>query len=358
MHFASDNAGPCHPSVLEALARANTGYAMAYGNDPLTEAVTDRIRTLFEAPEAAVFLVSTGSAANALALSALAQPYQCVFCSELAHIHVDECSAPEFYTGGAKLVPVPEGDVIDPAALDAAIRRAAGWGVHGPEPGALSITSVTEGGHVLSLDQIRALSDVAKAHGLPVHLDGARFANACAALGCSPAQMSWQAGVDVAVFGGTKNGLLGAEAVIFFDPAQAQGFDRRRKRGGHLFSKHRSLAAQFEAYLAGDLWRRLAGQANATCDRLRAGLEARGVAIDNATHANMLFFRVPRAVHHALYAAGAVYALHGEPEGDPGEPIPGRLVVDWSKPQADVDAFLAALDAALVREGGNLISSG
>jgi threonine aldolase len=347
MHFASDNAGPAHPSVMEALARANQGYAMAYGNDPLSEHVADQIRDLFEAPQAAVYLVSTGSAANSLALACLAQPYQGVFCSELAHIHVDECNAPEFYTGGAKLVPVPSGDVIEPGALEAAIVRAEGWGVHGPEPAAVSLTSVTEGGNVLSLDQIKLLTDIAHRHGLPVHLDGARFANACAKLGCTPAEMSWRAGVDVAVFGGTKNGLWGAEAVIFFDPARAQGFERRSKRSGHLFSKHRGLAAQFDAYLTDDLWLTLARAANGTCDRLRAGLEARGVEIDNATHANMLFFRVPRRIHASLQEAGAVYALHGDMQGDPEGLIPGRLVVDWSKDVAEVDTFLATLDTAL-----------
>ncbi len=348
MHFASDNTGPAHPAVMAALSRANDGYVLGYGNDPLTEAVTDQIRTLFEAPDAAVYLAPTGSSANSLALACLVEPYESVFCSGLAHIHVDECSAPEFYTGGAKLVPVGTGDMIDPNMLEAAITRGENWGVHGPGPGAVSLTNVTEAGNVLTLAQIRALTAVAQSHGLPVHLDGARYANACAALGCSPADMSWKSGVDVAVFGGTKNGLLGAEAVIFFNPDHARGFERRRKRGGHLFSKHRYLAAQFEAYLADDLWLTLARQANATCDTLRAGLEDRGVAIDNATHANMLFFRVPRRVHHALYAAGAVYALHGAPDGDPAEQIPGRLVVDWAKPMDQVEAFLAALDTAMV----------
>lgn len=347
MHFASDNAGPAHPSVLAVLAAANDGYAMGYGNDPLTADVVARIRALFEAPQAAVFLVPTGTAANALALSCLVQPYESVFCSGLAHIHTDECSAPEFYSGGAKLVPVGGDDRIDPGALDAAIARGTGWGVHGPGPGAVSLTSVTEGGNVLALDEIAALSAVAHRHGLPVHLDGARFANACVRLDCSPAEMTWRAGVDVAVFGGTKNGLLGAEAVVFFDPAHAAGFERRRKRSGHLFSKHRYLAAQFDAYLTGDLWHTLAHSANATCDHLHTGLAKRGVEIVTQSPANMLFFRAPRRVHHALFDAGAVYSLHGAAEGDPAEALSARLVVDWSMERTAVDAFLDALDGAL-----------
>lgn len=339
MHFASDNSGPAHASVLEALAEANDGYAMAYGSDALSAEVTDRLRALFEAPDAAVFLVPTGTAANSLALACLCQPYQAVFCSELAHIHVDECNAPEFYTGGAKLWPVPHGDRMTPDTLRAAIAMANANGIHGPSGGAVSITSVTEGGNVLTIDEIAALSAVAKEAGLPVHLDGARFANACVKLGCTPAEMSWKAGVDVAVFGGTKNGLLGAEAVIFFDPALAEGFAARRKRGGHLFSKHRMLAAQMKAYLEGDLWRDLAMRANATCDMLRAGFEAQGVRIGNATHANMLFAHMPAGVHDALHAEGASYHTFDAEDGL----VPGRFVCDWSTGQKAVDDLLVAL---------------
>ncbi len=275
MFFASDNSGPVPPQVLDALNRANDGHSMAYGADALTDQVTQQIRTLFEAPEAAVHLVATGTAANALALATLCQPFDTVFCSPIAHIHEDECNAPEFYTGGAKLTLVPGTDRMTPDALRSAIKTQGNRGVHGPRRGPVSITQVTEQGNLYDLDTLRALTTVAQHYGLSVHLDGARFANACVALNCTPAEMTWKVGIDVAVFGGTKNGLMGVEAVIFFDPALAREFELRRKRGAHLFSKHRYLAAQMAAYLQDDLWRRLAETANARSARLLAGLTSR-----------------------------------------------------------------------------------
>ncbi|MFZ5964120.1 threonine aldolase family protein [Thalassococcus sp. BH17M4-6] len=341
MQFASDNGGPAPRAVLEALAEANTGYAPAYGTDPLSQEVEERLRALFEAPEAAVHLVATGTAANALALSTLCQPYQTVFCSPQAHIHMDECNAPEFYTGGAKLTLVPGDDRMTAEALRAVILGEEGRGVHGPKRGPVSITQVTEYGNVYTLEALRALADVARDHGLPVHLDGARFANACVALGCTPAEMTWKAGVNVAVFGGTKNGLLGVEAVIFFDPAQAEAFAHRRKRGGHLFSKHRYLAAQMAAYLRDDLWRDLAGRANARCAELAAGLD--GIAeIRNEAQANMLFAALPRALHRRLMAEGAAYHIwEGTLEGDdPAEMLTARFVCDWALDAAELQRFV------------------
>ena len=197
MFFASDNSGPVPPQVLEALARANDGHVAGYGDDALTRDVTERLRALFEAPEAAVYLVPTGTAANVLALATLCPPYATVFCSPVAHIHEDECNAPEFFTGGAKLTLVGNSDRMTPDALRAAIEAEESRGVHGPERGPVSITQLTERGNVYSLDEIRALADVAHDYGLPVHLDGARFANAAVKLGATPAEMSWKAGVDV-----------------------------------------------------------------------------------------------------------------------------------------------------------------
>ncbi|MCT4559196.1 MAG: beta-eliminating lyase-related protein [Pelagimonas sp.] len=341
MFFASDNSGPVPPQVLAALSHANTGHVMAYGADPLTEQVTQAIRDLFEAPEAAVYLVPTGTAANSLALASLVQPFDTVFCSERAHIHEDECNAPEFYTGGAKLTLVRGGDMMTPTTLRSAIEAEGNRGVHGPRRGAVSITNVTEMGNTYSLDEIRTLCDLAHAYDLPVHLDGARFANACARLRCRPADMSWKAGVDVAVFGGTKNGLMGVEAVILFDPARAQEFELRRKRAGLLFSKHRYLAAQMQAYVADDLWETLAQQANASCDALRAGLEAHGLKVVTDTHANLLFFRAPMSLHAALQREGAQYHVMDAEDGAEG--ALARLVCDWSIGQKGVNAFLTAL---------------
>ncbi|MFW2541198.1 threonine aldolase family protein [Primorskyibacter sp. 2E107] len=343
MNFASDNGGPVHPTVIEALARANDGYAMGYGNDPLTAEVTQQIRALFEAPDAAVYFVGLGTAGNVLALSTLVQPFDTVFCTPMAHINVDECNAPEFYTGGAKLTLVPGGDVMTPEALHAAIAGEETRGVHGPQRGAVSITNVTEEGNVYSLDQIEALCDVAKSFDLPVHLDGARMANACVALGCTPAEMTWKRGVDVAVFGGTKNGLMGVEAVVLFDPKKAWEFELRRKRAAQLYSKHRYLSAQMQAYLARDLWWDMAAHANAAGAKMRAGLEAAGLAIVNDTQANMVFFRATGAQHKALKSQGAVYHIYdAEPQSDTDIAI-GRLVCDWSMTDDAVEQFLSLL---------------
>lgn len=347
MFFASDNSGPAHPSVLAAMTQANEGYAMAYGADDLTASVTAQIRALFEAPDAAVYLVGTGTAANALALSVLCQPFETVFCSDRAHIHEDECNAPEFYTGGAKLTLVPGGDRMDPKALRNAIEGEENRGVHGPQRGAVSITNVAELGNVYSLAEIEALCTVAKDYDLPVHLDGARFAQACAALNCTPAEMSWKLGVDVAVFGGTKNGLMGVEAVVIFDPKRAREFELRRKRGAHLFSKHRFLAAQMQAFLQDDLWLDLAQRANATCSKLYNGLNRLGVEVITETPANLLFFRLPRRVHRSVMAQGAVYLLMGPENVAENDLITARLVCDWSQTPENVDAFLKLVEDAL-----------
>lgn len=347
MFFASDNSGPVHPQVLAALNAANEGFAMGYGADPLTEAVQTRIRENFEAPDAAVYLVATGTAANALALATLCAPYQTVFCAPVAHIHEDECNAPEFYTGGAKLTLVPGGDRMTPEALAATIGKENTRGVHGPQRGPVSITQVTERGSVYDLDELQALCAVAREHDLPVHLDGARFANALVRLGCTPAEMSWKAGIDAVSFGGTKNGLLGAEAVIFFDPGKAWEFELRRKRGGHLFSKGRYLAAQMSAYLEDDLWLRSARAANDACARLASGLRAARAEFVHEPHANMIFAALPRSAHHRLHEAGAVYHLwDGTLKGeDPDEMLTARFVCDWSISDAQIDEFIAVLNA-------------
>lgn len=342
MFFASDNAGPVHPQVMALLSEANEGYAMPYGVDPLMDEVRQSIRDIFEAPNAAVYLVATGTAANALALATMMQPWQTVFCSPVAHIHEDECNAPEFYTAGAKLTLVPGGDKMTPEALAASIAKEETRGVHGPERGPVSITQVTERGSVYTLKELRALTEVAQAHGLPVHLDGARFSNALVALGCSAADMTWKSGVDVVSFGGTKNGLMGVEAVVFFDPDKAWEFELRRKRGAHLFSKHRYLSAQMAGYLRDDLWLTSARAANANCARLADGLQAAGAGFLHSPDANMIFAAFPRAAHQRLHDAGAMYYIwEGSLEGDdPEELLAARLVCDWSISAAQIDRFL------------------
>jgi threonine aldolase len=341
MFFASDNTSGAAPEVLAAVLRANDGYALGYGNDGSMARVRDLVRKVFDAPEAAVYLVSTGTAANALALSVHCPPWGAVFCHTHAHIAEDECGAPEFYTGGAKLVLVP-GDhgKMTPESLGQAIARTGTGGVHGVQRGMVSITNVTEAGTVYTPAEVGALAAVAKAHGLPVHLDGARFANALVATSATAAEMTWKAGVDVVSFGGTKNGCLGVEAVVMFDPAKAWEFELRRKRGGHLSSKNRFLAAQMEAYLTDGLWLRLAGQANAVGTLLVQGLQKMNdISLLHPAEANISFPHFPVGTHARAQKAGAVYYEMPAPEGREA----ARFVASWSTTPKDVEDLLSAL---------------
>ncbi|WP_374435728.1 low specificity L-threonine aldolase [Tabrizicola sp.] len=337
MRFASDNTSGAAPEILAAILKANEGYERSYGADAAMARVTELVRELFEAPEAEVRLVATGTAANALAIATHVQPWDGVFCHRLAHIAEDECNAPEFYSG-AKLVLIPgEHGKITPDALSAALATTGESGVHGVQRGMLSLTNVTEAGTVYTPAEITALTALAKAKGIPCHLDGARFANALVATGATPAEMTWKAGIDVLSLGGTKNGCLGMEGVVLFNPAKAWELELRRKRGGHLFSKHRFLSAQMEAYLTDGLWLKLATQANAMGQRLVEGLRQRQAHVPPA-HANMLFPEWPAGHHARLEAAGAHYYRFPAPEGREK----ARLVASWSTTEADVDRFLDA----------------
>jgi threonine aldolase len=342
MFFASDNGSGATPEVMEALSRANDGYTRGYGADDLTQAVTGTLRRIFEAPDAVVHLVATGTAANALALASFVRPWQAIFCHTHAHIAEDECGAPEFFTDGSKLVLVPGPDGrIDPDALRDAIRQTGG-SVHGVQPGALSLTNVTEAGTTYTPDQIAALTAIAAQAGLRSHLDGARFANAIAATGATPAEMTWKAGIHAVSFGGTKNGCLGVEAVVLFDPAPDWEFQLRRKRAGHLFSKNRYLAAQMNGYLANGGWLSRATHANAMAARLADGLRhAPGVTLRHPVQANMMFPEWDPALDARLRAAGAAFYAYPAAAGRAG----ARLVTSWSTTPADVDQFLGALQA-------------
>ncbi|MFD1911696.1 threonine aldolase family protein [Halodurantibacterium flavum] len=345
MFFASDNSSPAAPEVLEAIARANEGYAMPYGNDPIMERVRSRIREIFEAPEAAVYLVATGTAANSLALAIFNPPWGSVYCHRNAHIEEDECGAPEFYMGGGKLV-LLDGDHarMTPEGLEKAIGFTGRAGVHNLQKGMLSLTNATENGTIYRPGDVARLTAIARAHGLPSHMDGARFANAVVSAGCTPAEMTWKAGIDVLSFGGTKNGLMGVEAVVIFDPAKAWEFELRRKRGGHLFSKHRYLSAQMEAYVTDDLWLRLAGQANRAAARLSQGiLSVPGASLVHPTEANAVFASWPRGGHRKAQEAGAAYyfwPFNQSLDGPDHEPLSARLVCSWSTTDQDVDRFL------------------
>ena len=271
MEFASDNAAGVAPAILDAIGRANSGFAIGYGDDALTKSLERRLCRLFER-EVAVFLVTTGTAANALALSHIAPPWGAVLCHADAHAVVHECGAPEFFGGGLRLVSLDgEAGKLTPETVATALDRDFGLRPHQMVPAALSLTQATELGTVYRDDEVTSLCALAHERGMMVHMDGARFANALARLGATPAQATWSAGVDVLSFGATKGGALAAEAVVFFDPARGAALAERRKRGGHLLSKHRFIAAQFEAFLDGDLWLDLARHANGMADRLAAG---------------------------------------------------------------------------------------
>ena len=343
MFIASDNAGPVHPQIMARLAQANDGHAMPYGKDAIMDEVRDAIRTAFEAPQAEVYLVATGTAANALALACYSQPWQTIFCSTTSHINEDECNAPEFYAGAAKLTVIETDDKMTPDALRRALEKHPDGNVHCAQRGPVSITQVTERGSVHTQDEIRTLTAVAKEYDLPVHLDGARFANAIVALGCTPAEMTWKAGIDVVSFGGTKNGCMGVEAVVFFDPAKAWEFELRRKRGADLFSKHRFLSAQMAGYMRDDLWMTMARQANDNAAHFAAGLRAAGATFLHQPDANMIFACWPRRIHQKLHDAGAKYYIwNGSLEGDdPEEFIGARLVCDWSIGKPAIDQFLS-----------------
>jgi threonine aldolase len=348
MNFISDNASPVHPKVMAALAAANEGYAKPYGDDAIMDMVRRQIRDLFEAPEAAVYLVSTGSAANSLALASFIQPWQTIYTHAEAHINIDECGAPEFFTGGAKLVALG-GDhaKLSPQTVESAIHSTPVGDVHTYQRGVVSITNTSEAGTVYTCAEVAALSAVAKQHSLPLHMDGARFANAITALDCSPAELTWKSGVDILSFGGTKNGLMGVEAVVMFDAKKAWEFELRRKRGGHLLSKHRYLSAQMQAYLTDNLWLEMARAANARAARLADGLaRIDGIELAHPVQANMVFPLISRAKHRAAMGAGAVYSLAPfgtSLEGDMDEILASRMVCSWCTTEGEVDQLLELL---------------
>jgi threonine aldolase len=335
MNFRSDNVTGIAPEILAAIAAANAGAAPSYGADAVTERLCRRVSEIFE-HEVAVFPVATGTAANALALASVTPVWGAIYCHEASHVQTDECGAPEFFAGGAKLLPLAGADAkLVPAAIEAVmIERGV---VHHPQPAAISISQATEAGTVYQPSEIAGLAAVARRHGLALHMDGARFANAVAALGCSPAELSWRAGVDVLSLGATKNGALAAEAVVFFDPAKADGFVYRRKRGGHLFSKMRFLSAQLDAYLADGLWLRNARHANAMAGRLAAGLAALpGARLRHPAEANEVFVELPEPAIAALEAAGVGFYRWG---GTASRTL--RLVTAFDTPAGDVEACIA-----------------
>ena len=347
MNFSSDNAaGVCAP-VMTALAEANRGRAMAYGADPWTEKAECLLKDLFET-DLAMFPVATGTAANALALSQVTPPWGQVFCHRHAHIEEDEAGAPELFSGGAKLALLDGPDARFDAETLAAALAGAGFGVeHHPQPAVVSLTQLSERGAAYRIEEIAAICEVAHRHSLLVHMDGARFANALVGLNASAADMTWRAGIDILSFGATKNGAMAAEAVLFFQPARAEDFRFRRKRGGHLFSKMRFLSAQLVGYLENDAWLANARHANTMAGRLAEGLGALpGASLAHPVDGNELFIRLPETVVAALEEAGGLFHRW---EAGPSPTV--RLVTAFDSTEAEVDRFVELARAAAAGGG-------
>jgi threonine aldolase len=347
MDFASDNAAGASKPILEALLATNDDFCPAYGADRHTAEAERALSAVFER-DVASFLVATGTGANALALGEITPPWGAVFCHEHAHIIDDECGAPEMFSAGAKLVGIPGaiGKII-PAALRDTLARFPRGLVKQVQPAAISLSQATECGTIYSCAEIAELAAIAHEAGLSVHMDGARFANSLIALGCSPAAMTWKAGVDVLSFGATKNGALACEAVVFFNPRRAENFAYQRKRGGHTLSKGRFLGVQMCAYLKDGHWLDLARHANACAARLEEGLrQLSGVRIPWPRQVNEVFAILPRRADAALKAAGARYYDWGARSLSPQEAprddeVFVRLISSFATKPADVDRFVA-----------------
>jgi len=337
--FRSDNVTGVSPDVMQALADVNTATMTSYGGDEVTARVQSRFSEIFE-KDVVVFPVLSGTAANVLSLTSLTPPHGSVFCHRQAHIEEDEAGGTEFYTGGAKLV-LLDGDAAKYSA-EALTTRLATAGMRTPHmvpPTTVSLTQASELGGVYGLDEIAAITEVARSRDMGVHMDGARFANALVALGCSAADMTWRAGVDVLSFGSTKNGTMGAEAVVFFDHDRIGSFIYNRMRGGHLASKMRFLSAQLEAYVTDDLWLNNAAHANAAAQHLSDGLMAiAGAKLLAPVEANEIFIGLPEAVIAGLEAEGHLFHRWSQD----GATVYIRLVCAWNSPAGMIDALIAA----------------
>lgn len=334
MRFFSDNTATACPEIMDAIAAANRGLERAYGDDPWTQRLDEVLGGFFGTPVRA-FAVATGTAANSLSLATLSPPYGAIYAHEEAHIVCDECGAPGFFSGGAQLIPIAgeRGKLTADRFLKAVDAHPVS--VHGVQPAAVSLTQATEYGTTYRPEEIAALSHAAHARGIKVHMDGARFANSVVFLDCHPADVTWRAGVDVLSFGATKNGALGAEAVVFFDSGTVKDFELRRKRAGHLLSKSRYVSAQLLAYVETDVWRRNAVRANALAQQIA---RAAGRKLLYPVEANEVFLRLGEDGKRTLRAQGLEFYDWG-PEAS-GE---ARIVVSWNQLEAEVAALVRAL---------------
>lgn len=334
MRFFSDNTASACPEIMAALTEVNHGRAKAYGEDEWTQRL-DRCFSDYFGTTVRAFPVISGTAANALALATLSPPYGAIFAHEESHIAVDECGAPGFFSGGAQLELLPgEHGIVSVDSLKAALGRTRG-DVHNVQPAALSLVQATDLGTGYRPEQLTALSDFVHGRGIKVHMDGARFANVVAFLGCHPGDITWRAGVDVLSFGATKNGALAAEAVVFFDPALVRDFELRRKRAGHLLSKSRYVSAQLLAYIETGVWKRNAQKTNRLAQDIA---RAAASALLHPVEANEVFLGLGVERRSSLRAAGfEFYDWGAEADGQ------ARLVVSWDQPEEEVQALCTAL---------------
>jgi threonine aldolase len=340
-HFASDNyAGMC-PEATHWFMEANaSGHQPGYGEDIWTQRSTDKIRELFQT-DCDVYFVFNGTAANSLALAAMCQSYHSVICTPVAHIETDECGGPEFFSNGSKLL-VAEGESptarlgkLTPDAVEQLVTKRSD--IHYPKPKVVSLTQATELGTVYTVEEVRAISAIAKRRKLKLHMDGARFANAVAALGCHPSEITWRAGVDVLCFGGTKNGLPIGEAVVFFDRALSEDFAYRVKQAGQLASKMRFISAPWVGLLENDVWLRNARHANAMAQRLHDAIrDIPGVQVLHPPQVNSVFAQLPAPVIEGLYGKGWKFYQFIAGGGC-------RLMCAWDTTAESVDAFAADL---------------
>ena len=328
--FASDNYSGICPEAWASMAMANRGHALAYGNDPWTTAAADAFRELFET-DCEVFFAFNGTAANSLALASLCRSYHAVICCQSAHVETDECGAPEFFSNGSKLLVAEsrDGKLTPKAIQELATNRG---DIHYPKPRAVTISQSTETGRVYTVEELRALSAVCVKHGLRLHMDGARFANACASLGCSPADLTWRSGVDVLCFGGTKNGMAIGEAILFFNRKLAEDFDYRCKQAGQLASKMRFLAAPWVGMLESGAWLRNAEHANASARYLASQIsEIEGIRVVSEPEANAVFVSASDEILEALRQLGwKFYTFIGGA---------ARFMCSWDTDQSRIDEF-------------------
>jgi len=335
-HFASDNyAGIC-PEAFAAMATANQGHEVGYGDDTWTEKASNLLREVFEI-DCEVFFVFNGTSANSLSLASLCQSYHSILCHEIAHVEGSECGAPEFFANGTKVLLLSgAAGKIDPKSIETAVKKRTD--IHYPKPRALSLTQATEVGTVYSIPELQELAEVARRYQLRMQMDGARFANAVVSLGVAPKEITWKVGVDVLCFGGTKNGLAVGEAVVFFNKDLAREFDYRCKQGGQLASKMRFLSAPWVGMLQDGAWLRHARHSNAMAKRLEAALrDVPGIHVSYSVDSNAVFAKIPDAVVEGAHERGWKFYTHV------GGWEESRLMCSWDTTSEDVDAFAADL---------------